>query len=458
MPFAIGGNQLDTGYDISNSLRFNDGDSADLRLALGSSASGSNTNASFSFWIKRGSLENQQILYNHYVDANNYFRINLRSHDAGSAPFGIEIVNIAGGSDAGSRTTNRVFRDSSAWMHIVVSTDSDNSTNEDRVKLYINGTRYQDWASTATWASTFKHFADNANIFIGTREGSAQYYDGYITEVNAIDGVEYDASFFGEFNDDGVWIPKQYTGGYGNNGHFLQFKQTGTSANSSGIGADTSGNDKHFTPTNLAAIDVTTDTCTNNFCTLNFLDKASAITTSEGNTLASASSSHSAIRGTFGLRSGKWYWENKIISISGGSAVGVMTADAKLSDQLNSTASRFYRNGGQKFSNGTETSSYGASFTTNDIIGIALNLDDGEITFFKNGSTQGVAFTDLLSATNESWLPAIKLFDEAINVNFGNPSFSISSGNADGEGFGNFEYAPPSGFFALNTKNLAEYG
>ena len=111
---AGGGATQETGYEIDNSLRFNDGDSARLSKSLGASPGGSNTNATFSFWIKRGVLENQQILFNSYVDANNYFRINLRAHDAGTAPFGIEILDIAGGSENGSRLSNQGFKDVAA--------------------------------------------------------------------------------------------------------------------------------------------------------------------------------------------------------------------------------------------------------------------------------------------------------------------------------------------------------
>ena len=482
MPTILGANTADDSYDISNSLCFNDGDSPDLRLALGSSASGSNTNGTFSFWIKRGSIAAQQILINHYVDSSNYFRMNLRAGDAGSAPAGLEIINVSGGSDAGSRTTNRVFRDVSAWYHIVVSTDSDNSTNEDRVKLYINGTRYTDWASTGTWASTFKHFNDNTTVFIGTREGSSQYYDGYITEVNVIDGTEYDASEFGETNDNGVWIPKEYTGSYGNNGHFLQFKQTGTSANSSGIGADTSGNDKHFTVTNITARSVVQDSPTNNFMTWNPLFTNSRGTFAEGNrqvtTNVQGSVPYGQVEfGNFHVNSGKWYWEVEVPQVGSGGSLGLGANERA----YEGTYTNGHNNGGSagnirynhsngNVNNGSSTAVSGAAtYTDDDTIGFAMDLDNNKMYIHKNGTyinsgnpTTGSNGITMTSSYSDYWTPWISKDDTTNNakvyLNTGNPVLVNDSSNADDNGHGDFEYDVPTGYFALCTKNLAEFG
>ena len=139
-------------------------------------------------------------------------------------------------------------------------------------------------------------------------------YDGYLTETHLVDGSQLAPTSFGEFDDNGVWVPIKYTGTYGTNGYFLQFKQTGTSQNSSGIGADTSGNDNHFAVTNLAATDVTTDTCTNNFATLNPIDlrvenNSGGLTLTEGNLEAVGTNdgNRSRLQSTIGVSSGKWY-------------------------------------------------------------------------------------------------------------------------------------------------------
>ena len=433
-------------YEVSNSLRFNN-DGASDGSKLSRSVSGNLSKAhTFSLWVKRGNLKasGRQVLA----------AMGDGSGDISWLEFNNDrLAMIFDGAGNYFPKTDAVFRDPSAWYHIVAKVDTTQSSASERLKLYVNGTQFTDTSGTNPPQN---HQAAMDACVIGFNGGDE--FDGYMAEFHFLDGAAYDPTYFGRFDANGVWVPKKYTGGnYGTNGFYFEFKQTGTSANSSGIGADTSGEDHHFTPESLAATDVTEDTCTNNFATLNSVDTASNITLTEGNTTGTANTNHSASRATIGFTTGKWYWENKIVSISGGPAIGVMSSDAPLANQVNSTQSRWYRNQGQKFNNGTETTGYGATFAANDIIGVALNLDDGEITFYKNGSSQGVAFTDLISSTSESWHPAIKVYDEGISVNFGNPSFSISSGNTDGK-YGNFEYAPPSGYYAVCTKRLAEFG
>ena len=460
MVFPVVGGNESKGYDIENSLRFDRASSPYLNRTP-SSTQTSNQIGTISYWVKRSTLSAAQFPFHFYPNRSGHS--NDRTFQAFDTNDRLTHERIFNGSTTIRLRTNRKFRDVSAWYHIVIAIDTTQSTASNRMKLYVNGVQETDF-ETATYPSQ----NDDIDIFeailtsigVGYSEGSyTGHCGGYFAEFHAIDGQQLAQTSFGEFDDNGVWIPIKYTGTYGNNGFYLEFKQTGTSQNSSGIGADTSGNDNHFAVTNLAALDVTEDTCTNNFATLNAVDTSSNITLTEGNTIGTANSNHSASRATIGLNSGKWYWENKIISDSGGPAVGVMAANAPLSDQLNSTPSRFYRDSGQKISDGTG-SSYGNTYTTNDIIGVALDLDNGAIYFYKNGTAENsgtAAFTDLLSATTESWLPAIKLYNEAISINFGNPSFSISSGNTDGK-YGNFEYAPPSGYYALCTKRLAEFG
>ena len=451
--FVFGGNQssADTGYNISNGVRFNDGSSDNLSRGNGTATN--RKKYTFNGWVKRAHLGTRQRIYG-VIDPSSTAAYAFAEFQTTSDT--LHIDDFDGSSTRITRTLKRVFRDVSAWYNIHIQFDSTLSTGSDRMKVYINGVQETEFSHTNNGSQNYDgcFFNSSKTFHIGRAGHTSFYFDGYQCQTIAIDGQALDPDNFGEFDSDsGIWKPINPSGlTFGNNGFWMEY------GNSSALGEDSSGNGNDFTVNNLTSIDQVTDTPTNNFVTFNNLDKTSAITTSEANTKASASSSHSAIRGTFGLNSGKWYWENKIDSVSGGPAVGVMSADARLSDQLNSTQSRWYRNSGSKFNNSTETGSYGASFTTNDIIGIALNLDDGEITFYKNGSSQGVAFTDLLSSTNESWLPAVKLYDEAISINTGNPSFSISSGNSDGNGYGNFEYAVPSGYHALNTKNLAEYG
>jgi hypothetical protein len=240
----------------------------------------------------------------------------------------------------------------------------------------------------------------------------------------------------------------------------MQFKQTGTSQNSSGIGADTSGNDNHFAVTNLAATDITEDTCTNNFATMNPLavNASGTATFSEGNCQIAT-----VVSGSMGgycnihfPSSGKWYCEAKITTSSPSNAyIGVVGYDASDSNTFTNGDSTFYYGDGQKYVNNS-TSSYGDAWSQNDIIGMAVNADDNQITFYLNGSSQGV-----LSETIEdkTWNcgDTNGSISHTFQWNFGNPVHSISSGNTDGK-YGNFEYAPPSGYYALCTKRLAEFG
>jgi len=453
---VIGGDGKPTGYEIENSLRFNNPDDPNLSTTFGSA--GNRRTFTISAWVKRGNIADDHTLFGQGGTSSGnprgvlFFANSLRFTN-----------NTSGSSTDTDVETNAKTRDPSAWYHAVVAVDTTQGTNSNRVKLYING-ELQTSLANSTYPDQNFEMGWNNNVLhtVGRYPNNDAYHmDGYISEFYFIDGTQYAASDFGETNDNGVWIPKDAKGDltFGTNGFYLEFQQTGTGTNASGMGADTSGNDNHLAVNNLAAIDVTVDTPTNNFATYNAVDTSSNITLSEGNTVATANSNHSASRATIGLRSGKWYWENKIVSDSGGPAVGIMAANASLADQLNSTPSRFYRDSGQKITDGT-ASNYGNTYTTNDIIGVALDLDNGAIYFYKNGTVENsgtAAFTDLLTATTEHWLPAVKLYNEAISINFGNPSHSISSGNTDGL-YGNFEYAPPSGYYALCTKNLAEYG
>jgi hypothetical protein len=324
---------------------------------------------------------------------------------------------------------------------------------------------------------------------IGRMNYGQEYLGGYLAEIHWLDGVQYDPTYFGEFDDNGVWIPKKYTGGnYGTNGYYLQFQQTGTSQNASGIGADTSGQDNHFAVTNLAATDITEDTCTNNFATFNPLFRSNFDndgTFLEGN--CQRDFTDNANRGygmsTIGVTSGKWYWEIKVIG-SDVSRIGIGVGY----DGLSAFTSPFYDNNpslGMHFyssasvsANGS-TQSYGSAASANDIFMYALDMDNHLIWLGVNGSWfNSATVTEIQNstATNDittklssqtflnSGEPVFPMVNDLsttgasqFQINFGNPPFSISSGNNDGK-YGNFEYAVPSGYYALCTKRLAEFG
>ena len=477
MVFPVVGGNESKGYEISNSLRFNDGDSASL--ARTPSSEGNRDTFTISFWFKRGVQGTRQFLINSWGGStNDYAQIEITSSD------GINVQNTVSNTSQLDLRTNRKFRDSSAWYHIVLAVDSTQSTASNRAKLYVNGVQETSF-STETYMSQNNdtYFNDDIAHYIGKRGDNSNYFDGYLTEFHMVDGSQLAQTSFGEFDDNGVWIPKKYTGTYGTNGFFLQFKQTGTSQNSSGIGADTSGNDNHFAVSNLAATDITEDTCTNNFMTLNPISNYYQQSTfSEGNTkTVTASSTYAYDIGTIGLTQGKWYWEIKPTGSSGSDTVYILGVSGQQvtanTQQLGSGAYEWgwYAIDGNIIHNGGSASGWSnVNYTTNDIIGIAMDLDNNKIYWSKNGTFQNsgdptsgstgtgaVALTDPASVPLGAYFIAVSYYDNSgqgtFECNFGNPSFSISSGNTDGK-YGNFEYAPPSGYYAICTKRLAEFG
>jgi hypothetical protein len=476
MVFPIAGGNESKGYEISNSLRFNDDDSASLSFT----PSGNPTDAdkfTISCWIKLGNIgvNNAKIYDTGGSDNNNRFAFQFQGTNS----------TLMTSNNAGvSIITSPVLRDPSAWYHVVAAIDSQNSTTNNKHIIYINGVQADLGTNNLGSQSQVGAMTNGVAQYIGRNGGADNsHFDGYMTEFHFVDGQQLAPTSFGEFDDNGVWIPKKYTGSYGNNGFFLQFKQTGTSQNSSGIGADTSGNDNHFAVTNLAAIDVTTDTCTNNFMTLNSISNYYQQSTfSEGNTkTVTATSPYAYDIGTMGLTQGKWYWEIKPTGSSGSDTVYVLGVSGQQvtanSQQLGQGAYEwgwYAIDGNIKHDGGSASGWSNVTYTTNNIIGIAMDLDNNKIYWSKNGTFQNsgdptsgstgtgaVALTDPASVPLGAYFIAVSYYDSGgqgtFECNFGNPSFAVSSGNTDGK-YGNFEYAPPSGYYALCTKRLAEFG
>ena len=472
MVFPVIGGTQSTGYDIENSLRFNDDDNPSLSRA--NDSGGSNTAGTLSFWAKRCEINTSYLFYARSDDSN-VFNV----YFSNTATSRLEIRSTQGGSTDFQYKTNMKFRDVSAWYHIVIAIDTTDGTAADRCKLFVNGSRITSFETQTNFDQndTIEWFQSDATVYVsGEFEGGtiANSNDGYIADLNFVDGTQYDASYFGETNDNGVWIPKKFTGTQGTNGFRLEFQQTGTSANASGMGADTSGNGNHLTPSNLAATDVTVDTPTNNFCTLNPLDNYfQAATFAEGNTkITTNASNYSASSSTIGVANGKWYFEAKATDVHD-SLIGVSgQTETSSSNGLGQNANQVgYLSSGNARKGGSDTSTGYASYTDNDIIGVALDIDNSKIYFSKNGTYQasgdpannsnGFALTAVASTSTGFYTPSVgdNGSSAAIwEINFGNAPFSISSGNSDANGYGNFEYAVPSGYYALCTKNLAEYG
>ena len=481
---VVGGDGKPTGYEISNSLRFNDDDSPKVSRSI--SSSGSARNATLSVWVKRGNLGTRQQIYSNKTASSGFSGMNVYFYTDDKL-----YIDHHDGSNNKSLYTTQVFRDVSAWYHIVHAIDTTTGTATNRLRLYVNGTEVTDFG-------TDQNPSQNADLALSNSTGDQSIgddprdnndlFDGYMAEYNFVDGTTLDPTYFGETNDNGVWIPKKPdVSSYGTNGFYLQFKQTGTSANSSGIGADTSGNDNHMSVTNLAATDVTTDTPTNNFATLNPLQTITYPTLAEGNLVQTghSSSDSAGIGATIMPASGKWYAEAKVPNISSASEgyphFGI-TDTSLLSTrgtQGTKIAAGFKINDAASVTNTnilgttTLTNTNWPSWSNNDIINFALDLDNRKLYIGKNGTY--INSGDPAAGSNHqiTWANSteISLILAGYSVssgsggggddtswNYGNPAFSISSGNADANGYGNFEYAPPSGYYAICTKNLAEYG
>jgi hypothetical protein len=337
--------------------------------------------------------------------------------------------------------------------------------------VYINGTQETSFSSESYPTQNYDTYLNSTNehrigISKGTGGGS-NYFDGYLAEVCLIDGTALDPTSFGEFDSDSptIWKPKDVSGlTFGTNGFYLDFED------SSALGNDVSGNNNDYTANNLTSVDQSTDTCTNNFATLNPLyTNDGAITYSEGNLKAVAGSGSSSwtTRYAFsniGVSAGRWYMEAKCVDSGGsnqfyfgvGKDINSWSFNSSLGYEDTGQGWGYYASSGNIINNGSDLSTSGASYTDGDIISMELDLEDNTLDFYKNGVKQGSQVTSLPAGTYHFVINGYAAIDGEFN--FGSPNFSISSGNSDGNGYGNFEYSVPSGHYALNTKNLAEYG
>ena len=478
MPLIFPARTLDTAsYEIDNSLRFNSSDNAILTYTpSGTSSDANKRKYTFSFWIKRAKISSEQGIINWGKQTGSddfqlFFEADdtLRIYDYGNDFGGSASYNF-------HKITNRLFRDPSAWYHIFLRVDTTDGTAGDRVQLYINGVKETSFGTSVDASENYAGYVGSADACdIGISENNTgKSLGAYLSEFHYIDGTAKAHTDFGETNSNGVWIPKKYTGGsYSTNGFFLEFQQTGTGTNASGMGADTSGNTNHFAVTNLTATDQTTDTPTNNFCTLNPLYEQGNNAFSEGNckVVLEAGDGSKGAAGGIAPANGKWYWEVKQGSATNSSIMIREASDREdyLSYYQGNFAGYTLNNGNQNIT-GNTNSTYGASYSSGDIIMVAMDMDNDKVYFGKNGSwNDGSGNADESSINDFVPLNGIDnglgAFANAngsatatAEFNWGNPSFSISSGNADANVYGNFEYAVPSGFYALCTKNLAEFG
>ena len=456
MPLIIPTNSIsDLGYNVDNSLRFDDGSTDNLSKTF--SASNRRT-FTFSAWIKIGDQSANQSLFTGRSSGSDYATIRIESNGK------FHIFDIST-SFVYQVKTNRVLRDTSAWYHLVVAFDSTQSTASNRIKMYVNGQQETDLAESSYPSENYQSFFNNnLTHYVGLGGNLGDAYDGYMSEVCFIDGQALDPTSFGEFDEDtGIWKPIDVSGlTFGTNGFYLPFENSGA------LGQDDSGNGNNFTVNNLTSIDQTTDTPTNNFCTMNPLASESGITFAEGNLKITSSTDGAGCGSTMAVKSGKWYFEVKY-SDNANYGIGLGRTTEYTSSVGYTSTSYNIDKGGNKTHNSSFSNIF--SLSGSNIIGFALDCDNQKIHFSQNGNWYNNNNSSTTLDPNNPDYSSVNVNEElfaiyshfstssaTVEFNFGNPTFSISSGNSDGNGYGNFEYAVPSGYYALNTKNLAEYG
>ena len=414
-----------SGYEIKRSLRFNDNDTAYLSRTP-SSATNRRT-FTFSCWVKRSTLNSFQTLFAGRVSSGNFFKVQIRDDNR------LEI-NTAEGTDSTVLISTPVYRDVSAWYHIVIAFDTTQATSTNRVKFYVNGTQVENFdTSTYPPQNTDTHVNNTGEHLIGNQNLTTRYFDGYMAEVNFVDGTALDETDFGETDEDtGAWIPKKYSGSYGTNGFYLNFSDN---SSVSALGTDSSGNGNTWTPNNFSVTagtgnDSLEDTPTNNWCTWNPLRPNASMSYANGNLDATSSGgSGRSAYGTIAMTSGKWYFE----TTGGDNSVGV--------DVIENLIPAIYLATGSYYIAGSTVSGK-STYTTSDVIGVAYDADANTIEFFKNGVSQGST-----SYPDGAGKPVVAQFNGTSGAsrtcvaNFGQRAF---------------DYTPPTGFKALNTANLPE--
>ena len=474
-PFGAGALQFFGGADdfyshkINQSLRFNNNDAPYLSRTH---TTGNRQTFTLSVWFKRSDI---------FSSGSKYF---LHTSPSGSASAAYLYMTTSGSltyydTNATICTTSSLFREGTAWYNIVFAVDFTQSTGSNRVKIYVNGTQ-QTVTFTDNKSTSFNSYINSNIVHYISTTPAANAMDGYLAEMNFIDGQQLEPSSFGETKA-GIWIPIDTSGlTFGTNGFRLTFEGTGTGTTSQGttaqtnIGDDQSGGGHNWAVTNLASTDVVKDSPTNNFATMNSLDKNSP-NMQEGDLKVYGDTSYTVFegaKGTFLMSSGKWYWE-VYIDVGGFTQTGITPTSAtavKTTTNLSyHTDAMTYESNGNKSigtgglsvtPSGRTSSSYGASYTDGDIIGVALDLDSSTttLTFYKNNSTQGTAFSSL---ANDEYVALHTGIQNNFGIfNFGQDSSfagnETAQGNTDANGQGDFYYTPPSGYLACCTANLPD--
>jgi hypothetical protein len=483
MPLILPGNVASAtagGYEVANSVKMDGGNSEHMERDFGAPTDAKKW--TFSTWFKSGTATGRHIFGVGDTDQTG----------SGHSYIGLVPRFYAiyyDGTTYWNHYGNDHHRDVSAWMHIMVTFDSAQGVADNRLKSYVNGVLLADFNPRTNPDQNFSTAWNNDGIthYLGRRGQSQEFANGsYLAETAFFDGQAYSPSDVGEFDEDSpaIFKPKDLSGlTFGDNGFWLDYED------SSALGNDISGNNNDWTLNNVAAVDQKTDSPTNNFCTINslFADSGNNIVQaafSEGNTkMLTTVDGWKFGRGTFLLTSGKWYAEAKVTEASAGQNgnFGIVPSQGGIAlgesdDNAVFEGLRAELGGSdtilRKLDTGTGTEIFN-DLASGDIVMLAIDLDNNKLWVGKEGTwyNDNNASTTLdasnhdvgLPTVTEGWLFGVGQYRDGSNnltweYNWGNPPHTISSGNADANGYGNFEFAVPSGFYAPCTKNLAEFG
>ena len=455
---------------------------ANTYLTRTSSSTGNRKTWTLSAWVKRAEMGVKHGIFGTYTDANNRLDFAIDGNNR------LTMKEKSGGSTIIDFTSTQVFRDISAFYHIVFKVDTTQATEADRIKIYVNGEQITTWLDSTYPSQNYDTLMNvsGRSYLVGQTGGGSNYWVGLMTHLHLTDGYSYEASTFGETDStSGIWKPKTAPSvTYGTNGLFLKFE------NSAAMGTDSSGQSNTLT-VGGGTLTQNVDTPTNVFPTFNPLAPSSAAQTmTNGNLYLPGPNSNNywqSVPATMGCTSGKWYWEFKDETDWGSTSdstrrYGICDLNTIVNTASNSADVRFsdatsayaYMNAsGVRYNGGTisGTTSTHPTFAEGDFIMVAMDLDNNKLYFGKNGTwndsgdpTSGSTGTGSVADISSTavWSPyaEIKYGSDTVSANFGQGYFRTTSAgsNTDANGHGKFKYSVPSGYYAICTKNIKEFG
>jgi hypothetical protein len=431
-----------TGYLLQQSLRFRS--SAPAYLSRTPSVASNRRTFTWSGWVKPVLNTFKGELFTAGVFTSNLYS----SFFFNSTTSQLQLNIIVAGAGAIIAQTPAVFRDVASWYHIILAVDTTQATNSNGVKMYVNGVQQSLTFPVTYTQNQLTEYNNTTTQNMGIINSyTTEYFDGYMAEVNFVDGQQLTPSSFGQ-NDSvtGVWQPIKYAGTYGTNGFYLPF---GNNTSTTTLGNDFSGNNNNWTTNNISLtagvtydymLDVPTLTSAtqSNYATLQQTSAgANASISNGGLTYTFIGSANCVAQGTMGMSSGKWYCE---VTAAGTQVmVGISNGSVSTLPYVGNNANSwgYWGNNGNRYNNNLSTA-YGSTYTSGDVVGIAFDADVGSLAFYKNNASQGVAYTGLTAGP---------YFVAVGNGNQGNCSINF--------GQRPFSYTPPAGYNSLNAYNLS---